>query len=57
MISKKPMMSIIAIVLSPFSMLILGLIIPWEPLMDIHTYFGDISMFSALFGTILGILH
>lgn len=49
------MMSIISLVLSPLSLLIFGLIIPWEPLMNVHTYFGDISMFAALIGTILGI--
>lgn len=53
--SKKPTMSIISLALSPFSLLLLGLIIPWEPLMDVHTFFGDLSMFTALFGTILGI--
>lgn len=55
MINKKPILSFISIILSPFSLLMLGLIIPWEPLMDIHTYFDDISMFAALFGTLFGI--
>ena len=54
-LSKKPVLSIVSLILSPISMLLLGLIIPWDPLMDLHTYFGDLSLFTALFGTILGI--
>ncbi|KKI92880.1 hypothetical protein WQ54_06765 [Bacillus sp. SA1-12] len=53
--SEKPVISILSLVLSPFSLLLLGLIIPWEPLMDLHTFFGEFSFYSALIGTILGI--
>ncbi|MFD2446403.1 hypothetical protein ACFSO7_20790 [Bacillus sp. CGMCC 1.16607] len=53
--NKKPVFSLIALILSLFSLSNLGLIIPWDPIMDLHTYLGDMPMFAALIGTLLGI--
>ncbi|MFJ8243855.1 hypothetical protein [Peribacillus asahii] len=52
---KKSVISIISIILAPLSLLNLGLIIPWNPLIDIHTYLGNIPLLAAFVGTKLGI--
>ncbi|TCN18405.1 hypothetical protein [Mesobacillus foraminis] len=52
----KPVNSIFSIILIPVSLLNFGLLIPWDPLMEIHERFGDMAVPTAFFGTIIGIL-